>query len=72
MDSALLLRRNAYRPLIVRRMEQRANYFHAAAAMANSAGIFYLTREFNFVKMPDVIAMLEQHWDKSGLTEKAA
>ena len=37
VDSALLLRRNAYRPLIVRRLEQRTNYFHAAAAMANSA-----------------------------------
>ena len=72
VDSALLLRRNAYRPLIVRRLEQRANYFHAAAAMANSAGIFYLTRELNFAKMPDVMAMLEQHWDKSGLTERAA
>lgn len=72
VDSALLLRRNAYRPLIVRRFEQKASYFHAAAAMANSAGIYYLTRELNFAKMPDVIAMLEQHWDKSGLTEKAA
>jgi hypothetical protein len=72
VDGALLLRRNAYRPLIVRRLEQRANYFHAAAAMANSAGIYYLTRELSFAKMPDVVAMLEQHWDKSGLREKAA
>jgi hypothetical protein len=72
VDAALLLRRNAYRPLIVRRLEQKAQYFHAAAAMANSAGIYHLTREINFAKMPETIEMLERHWDQAGLTEKAA
>jgi hypothetical protein len=72
VDAALLLRRNAYRPLIVRRLEQKTQYFHAAAAMANSAGIYHLTRELSFAKMPEVIEMLERHWDQAGLTEKAA
>ncbi len=45
VDAALLLRRNAYRPLLVRRLDQKKNYFHAATAMANSAGIFHLTRD---------------------------
>jgi hypothetical protein len=72
VDAALLLRRNAYRPLLVRRLGQRANYFHAATAIANVAGIFYLTRALDFAKMRDVIVSLEQHWLDLRLTEKAA
>ncbi len=72
VDSALLLRRNAYRPLLVRRLGQRANYFHAATAIANAAGIFYLTRALDFAKMPEVIGSLERHWSELRLTEKAA
>ena len=72
VDAALLLRRNAYRPLLVRRMDQKANYFHAATAIANVAGIFHLTRALDFGKMPEVIARLEQHWLELCLMEKAA
>ncbi|MEI9806357.1 MAG: hypothetical protein WDN48_20870 [Pseudolabrys sp.] len=72
VDAALLLRRNAYRPLIVNRMGQKANYFHAAATIANAAGIFHLTRTLNFKEMPHVVAFLERHWQDIGLTEKAA
>ncbi|HTZ03506.1 MAG TPA: hypothetical protein VMC05_14330 [Xanthobacteraceae bacterium] len=72
VDAALLLRRNAYRPLLVRRLGQRANYFHAATAIANVAGIFYLTRALDFGKMPEVIASLERHWLELRLMEKAA
>ncbi len=72
VDAALLLRRNAYRPLLVRRMDQKANYFHAATAIANVAGIFYLTRALDFAKMPDVISWLEAHWLELRLMEKAA
>jgi hypothetical protein len=72
VDAALLLRRNAYRPLLVRRLDQKANYFHAATTIANSAGIFYLTRALDFAKMPEAIASLERHWLELRLTEKAA
>ncbi len=72
VDAALLLRRNAYRPLLVRRMDQKANYFRAASAIANVAGIFYLTRELDFAKMPEVTSWLEAHWPELRLTEKAA
>ena len=72
VDAALLLRRNAYRPLLVRRLNQKANYFHAATTIANSAGIFNLTRTLNFAKMPEVISWLEQHWLELRLMEKAA
>jgi hypothetical protein len=72
VDAALLLRRNAYRPLLVRRMDQKANYFHAATSIANVAGIFYLTRALDFGKMPEVIAWLERHWLELRLMDKAA
>jgi hypothetical protein len=72
VDAALLLRRSAYRPLVVRRLGQKANYFHAAAAIVNAAGIFHLTRAFDFAKLPEVIAALEQHWLDLRLTGKAA
>jgi hypothetical protein len=72
VDAALLLRRNAYRPLLVRRMNQKANYFHAATKIANVAGIFNLTRALDFAKMPEVIASLEAHWLELRLMERAA
>jgi hypothetical protein len=72
VDAALLLRRNAYRPLLVRRMDQKVNYFHAATTIANVAGIFHLTRALDFAKMPEVIASLEAHWLELHLMERAA
>ena len=38
-------------------MEQKADYFHAATAIANAAGIFHLTRALDFAAMPEVIAL---------------
>ena len=72
VDAALILRRNAYRPQMVNRMGQKADYFRAATQIANSAGIFHLTRALKFDHMPGVIAQLEQHWLDIGLTERAA
>lgn len=72
VDAALVLRRNAYRPLLVNRMGQKENYFHAATTIANVAGIFHLTRTFNFAAMPEVVAGLQQHWLEIGLMEQAA
>jgi hypothetical protein len=72
VDSALILRRNAYRPQLVNRMGQKVDYFRAATAIANSAGIFHLTRALSFERMPEVVAQLERHWVDIGLTERAA
>jgi hypothetical protein len=72
VDATLLLRRNAYRPLLVRRLDQKASYFHAAATIANVAGIFQLTRALDFAKMGEVIGWLENHWRERRLMEKAA
>lgn len=72
VDAALILRRSAYRPMIVTQMDQRAHYFHAATSIANVAGVFHLTRALAFAKMPAVLGWLEQHWQETGLMEKAA
>ena len=67
VDAALLLRRNAYRPMLVRKMGQQANYMHATAAISGAAGIFHLTRPLVFAEMPQVAARLEAHWRALGL-----
>lgn len=72
VDAALILRRNAYRPMMVSRMGQKAHYFHAATTIARVAGIFNFTRRLDFALMPDAIASLERHWNETGLMEPSA
>lgn len=72
VDAALLLRSNAYRPLLVARLEQKGHYFRAAAHIANKSGIFLLIRPLDFAAMPQVISWLERHWCKIGVSEQAA
>jgi hypothetical protein len=72
VDAALTLRRNAYRPHLVKFMSQHAGYFHAATTIANTAGIFYLTRVLNFAAIPAVVTQLERHWRDIGLVVRAA
>jgi len=72
VDAALLIGRNAYRPLLVERLDQKARYFHAATAVANAAGVFHLTRALDFNSLPHVVESLEQHWVDLQLMEKAA
>jgi hypothetical protein len=70
-DAAVLLRRNAYRPRLVARLNQKVLYFHAAATIANNAGIFHLSRKLDFAAMPEVVSSLERHWLDICLMEKA-
>ena len=72
VDAALLVRRNAYRPFLVRRMGQQALYLDAAARLANAAGIFTLTRSLDFAQMDMLIGRLEEHWSALGLLPRAA
>lgn len=72
VEAALVLRRNAYRPQLVRRMNQHADYFHAATSIASKVGIFDLTRALTFAALPTVIAQLEKHWRDTGLIDRAA
>ena len=72
VDAGLMVRNNAYRPAMVRRMAQMDLYFQAAATISQRAGVFTLTREMNFKQFPAVIGWLEAHWRELGLLERAA
>jgi hypothetical protein len=72
VDAALLLRTDAYRPLLVGRLEQKAHYFRAAAQIINGSGVFLLKRSFDFAAMAEVVSRLEKHWHDTGVMEKAA
>ena len=61
-DAPLLLRRNAYRPLLVQRMGQKADYFRAAARINAAGGVHWLTRPLRFEALPRVIEALRSHW----------
>ncbi len=60
VDAALLLRQNAYRPRLID--GPGPLYFHVAAAIGNSGGVFHLTRPMDFAAMPETVAQLERHW----------
>lgn len=72
VDGGLMVRNNAYRPAMVRRMAQADLYFQAAATISQRAGVFTLTREMDFTQMPVVMDWLEGHWRELGLLERAA
>ena len=72
VDGGLMVRNNAYRPAMVRRMAQADLYFQAAATISQRAGVFTLARELNFNQMPVVTGWLEAHWRELGLLERAA
>lgn len=72
VDAGLMVRNNAYRPAIVRRMRQLDLYFQAAAAISQRAGVFTLTRTLDFKQFPTVIGWLEAQWRELGLLERAA
>jgi hypothetical protein len=72
VDAALMLRRAAYRPLLIARMGQKADYFQAAATICNLAGVYRLTRPLDFSAMGQVVGWLEGHWRDIGLLESAS
>jgi hypothetical protein len=72
VDGTVLLHGSAYRPLLVTRLQQKEQYFFAAAHITNNSGVFLLRRPFDFAAMPDVISWLESHWRELELAEKAA
>jgi len=69
VDVALTLRRAAYRPLVVREMEQVPRYLKAVSEIGRTAGIFHLVRSYDFAALDDLAARLEGHWREIGLLE---
>jgi hypothetical protein len=70
VDAGLIVRRNAYRPAMVKRLGQQELYFANSAALVQ-AGVFTLTRRLGFQHLPDTIAALESHWADRGITAAA-
>lgn len=71
VEGTRLLVANAYRPMLVHRLDQREVYFRAAAAIAATSGIFRLKRQLGFNEIPATIATLQAHWEDIGLTDGA-
>lgn len=72
VDGTNVVLANAYRPQLVRRMNQRGEYFRVGAALAGSAGLYTLTRPLRFSAMAETIVTLEQHWAEIGMNTAAA
>lgn len=71
VDAAILIRRNAYRPRLVREFGQSQDYLQSSASIIAAAGLYLLHRPLDFAAMPAVIGRLEQHWRETGLLERA-
>jgi hypothetical protein len=69
VDLAILLRRSAYRPNMVRALGQRPAYFAAAARLAGVAGVFTFARAHDFGLMDAACDELEAHWAEIGLAQ---
>ena len=67
VDLAILVRRSAYRPNMVRALGQRPAYFAAATRLAGAAGVFTFTRALGFELMDAALDALEAHWSEIGL-----
>jgi hypothetical protein len=67
VDLALLIRRSAFRPNVMRALGQRPAYLAAAARLANSAGVFTFRRALGFERMDAALDDLEAHWAEIGL-----
>ena len=68
-DAAIEVRRNAYRPAMVKRLGQEALYLQAAAGAARTGGVFRLIRPLDFALFDQVIDALQAHWQELGLVE---
>ena len=71
-DASVLLRRNAYRPTLIRETAREAAYFGWSSALQKHSSICALTRPFELAAMPRVIGWLEDHWRTLGLLRASA
>ena len=67
-DASLLVRRNAFRPRIMWQLDQKADYFRTAAALAAQGNVARFRRPFDFDRVEEGIALLERSWRANGLT----
>lgn len=70
VDATLLLRRNAYRPRLVKTLAQDNFYLQAAASIVGKAGVFVFSRPIDFRAIDEGLDRLEAHWRETGLLGK--
>ncbi|MBO9499207.1 MAG: hypothetical protein J7483_07100 [Novosphingobium sp.] len=68
VDAGLIVRRNAFRPAMVKRLGQQRIYLESAGALV-AAGVFTLTRPLGFAQVSTDLDALEAHWADIGLHE---
>jgi len=66
IDAGLLVRRNVYRPAMVKRLGQHNIYFESAALLVG-AGVFTLTHPRGFQHLATTMDWLEEHWAARGM-----
>ena len=71
-DAAVLLRHNAYRPSVIKKIGLEAAYLGWSSGLQRAAGVFSLTRPFDLSATPEVIDWLEDHWRTLGILPAAA
>lgn len=72
VDLAILVRRSAYRPNMVRALGQRPAYFEAATRLGGAASVFTFARALGFERMDAGLDELEAHWAELGLARGRA
>jgi len=72
VDANLLVRGAAYRPRLVKPMDQTAAFFSAAAAIGDAGGVFQLTIEDDFEALDATLDALDAHWRAGGAWVDAA
>lgn len=61
-EAAALVRRNAYRPFLVEKLNDEALYFEAAACLLRCSTVCRLERAHRFDQIGEVIDALQRHW----------
>jgi len=62
LEAVALLRNNAYRPQLVKILDQEATWMSRSLAIMPVGRAFYLTRKIGFDALPSCIGSLESHW----------
>lgn len=67
VDGIHILLRNAYRPALLRHLDQGRDYFGTAAELMTAGRIRRCAQVMEFSDLPDSLRRLESHWREAGL-----
>jgi hypothetical protein len=67
VETAVALRRNAYRPRLISALGQESTFFEHTAAMLRHTRAFTCARPMRLERLSDGVAQLQSHWREMGL-----